>query len=371
MAGVVRPTAGTAGPGAGPLPDAAAAGARRRTARGHPLADLDRLRQHHPDRAGAVVPRRRGRRAPLPGVDPVERRDHGAPRAAAGSRCGRPYFDVRVVCGALRGRIQPFLPRQVPPRRRRPGVHPGPRVAWHLRPGVPGGPANRRPARRLPPGAQPPRRRHPVLPAPAADARLLGVPDGVDGPGPDERDLPGPVQPLSARPGHQGHLRPARVGIPRRRRDGRAGKPRTDPGGGQRGPGQPDLRGQLQPAAPRRAGARQRQDHPGTGVVLPRRGLERHQGGVGPRMGRAAARRPRRRTGQPDEHHARRRLPDVQGQRRRLCARPLLRPRPAHQGAWSRTCPTARSGTSSAAATTTARSTLRTAPPPSTRASRR
>ena len=91
--------------------------------------------------------------------------------------------------------------------------------------------------------------------------------------------------------------------------------------GAQRGPGQPDLRRQLQPAAPRRPGARQRQDHPGAGVVLPRRRLERHQGGVGPRMGRAAARRPRRRPGEPDEHHPRRRLPDLQGQRRRpTCA---------------------------------------------------
>ena len=118
-----------------------------------------------------------------------------------------------------------------------------------------------------------------------------------------------------------------------RRRDGRAGEPR--PGARRRagGPGQPDLRDQLQPAAPRRPGARQRQDHPGAGVVLPRRRLERHQGGLGPRVGRAAARRPRRRAGQPDEHHPRRRLPDLQGQRRRLRARPLLRPRPAHQGA--------------------------------------
>ena len=42
---------------------------------------------------------------------------------------------------------------------------------------------------------------------------------------------------------------------------------------------------QLQPAAPRRPGARQRQDHPGARGVLPRRGLERHQGGLGPRVG--------------------------------------------------------------------------------------
>ena len=306
MAGVVRRVAGAVRAGAGALPDVAAAGTCRRTAGGHPGADVDRLRQHHPDRAGAVVPRRRGRRAALPGLDPVERRDHGAPRAAPGSRCGRPHFDLRVVGGAVRGRLQPLLPRQGPPRRRRSDLHPGPRLARHLRPRVPRGPANRRPARRLPPGAQPPRRRPAVLPAPAADAGLLGVPDGVDGPGPDERDLPGPVQPLPARPRHQGHLRPARVGVPRRRRDGRAGEPRPDPRRRHRGPGQPDLRHQLQPAAPRRPGARQRQDHPGAGVVLPRRRLERHQGGVGPRVGRAAARRPRRRAGQPDEHHARR-----------------------------------------------------------------
>ena len=54
-----------------------------------------------------------------------------------------------------------------------------------------------------------------------------------------------------------------------------------------------------------------------------------------------------------------------------LRARPLLRPRPAHQGSWSRRCPTRRSGTSSAAGTTTARSTPPTARRPSTRVSRR
>ena len=227
VAGVVRRAAGALRAGAGALPDVAAAGTRRRTAGGDPGADVDRLRQHHPDRTGAVVPRRRGRRAPLPGVDPMERGHHGAPRAAPGSRCRRPHLDLRVVGGAVRGRLQPLLPRQVASRRRRPGVHPGPRLPRHLRARLPGGPAQRRPARRLPPGAQPPRRRAAVLPAPAADARLLGVPDGVDGPRPDERDLPGPVQPLPARPGHQGHLRPARVGVPRRRRDGRAGEPRA------------------------------------------------------------------------------------------------------------------------------------------------
>ena len=85
----------------------------------------------------------------------------------------------------------------------------------------------------------------------------------------------------------------------------------------------------CQPAAPRRPGARQRQDHPGARELLPRRRLERHQGRLGPRVGRAARPRHRRRARQPDEPHARRRLPDLQGRERRLRARELLRPRPA------------------------------------------
>jgi pyruvate dehydrogenase E1 component len=43
-------------------------------------------------------------------------------------------------------------------------------------------------------------RRPVVLSAPVADARLLAVPDGVDGPGPDHGDLPGALQPLPREP---------------------------------------------------------------------------------------------------------------------------------------------------------------------------
>ena len=196
VARVLRRPAGAVGSGACAVPDAALAGALRRTARRHPGADVDGLRQHDSDRAGAVVPGRRGRRAALPRLDPVERGHHGAPCAAAGSRCGRPYFDVRVLGCALRGRVQPLLPRQGASRRRRPDLHPGSRLSRHLCARLPRGPANRGQARRIPPGALASRRRHPVLPAPAADARLLGVPHGVDGAGPDERHLSGPVQPL-------------------------------------------------------------------------------------------------------------------------------------------------------------------------------
>ena len=66
-----------------------------------------------------------------------------------------------------------------------------------------------------------------------------------------------------------------------------------------------DVRRQLQPAAPRRPGARQRQDHPGARELLPRRRLERHQGRLGQRLGRAARQGHRRRTRAPHEHDAR------------------------------------------------------------------
>ena len=55
--------------------------------------------------------------------------------------------------GAVRGRLQPLLPRPRRPRRWRPDLLPGPRLARHVRPRVPRGTAQRGPARRLPPGA--------------------------------------------------------------------------------------------------------------------------------------------------------------------------------------------------------------------------
>ncbi len=233
----------------------------------------------------------------------------------------------------LRGRLQPLLPRQGAPRRRRPAVHPGACGSGHLRPRLPDEAAHRPAARPVPPGG--PARQGPgalVLPAPAADAGLLGVPDRLDGPGRHQRDLPGAVQPLPAPPRHQGHLRPARVGLPRRRRDRRARDAGRHRPGRARGARQPHLRHQLQPAAARRPGARQRQDHPGARVVLPRRRLERHQGRLGPRVGRPARPRRRRRAGQPDELRAGRPVPDLLGRVRRLHPRALLRRRrPAAQ----------------------------------------
>ena len=277
-----------------------------------------------------MVPRRRGGRTPDPRVHPLERRRDGVQRQPQGPRGRRPHRDLPVVGQPLRGRLQPLLPRQGPPGRRRPDLHPGPRLPRHLRPRLPRGPADRGAALPLPPGG-PARtaRRALVVPPPAPDAGVLGVPDRLDGPDRHQLDLPGAVQPLPGQPRHQGHQRPARVGVPRRRRDGRARVARRDPDRGPRGARQPHLGHQLQPAAARRTGHRQRQDHPGARGQLPRRRLERHQGRVGSRVGPAARPRRRRRPGQPDEHHARRRLPDLLGRGRRLHARELLRRRPA------------------------------------------
>ena len=132
-----------------------------------------------------------------------------------------------------------------------------------------------------------------------------------------------------AQPRHQGHQRPARLGLPRRRRDGRARVARRHPDRRPRGARQPHLGHQLQPAAARRTGHRQRQDHPGARGQLPRRRLERHQGRLGPRVGPAARPRRRRRARQQDEHHPRRRRSRPTPPRTAPTSARLLRRRPA------------------------------------------
>ncbi len=64
----------------------------------------------------------------------------------------------------------------------------------------------------LPPRAATPRRRPVVLSAPLADARLLGVPHRVDGPGADHGHLPGALQPLPGGPRAQAAARTTRSG---------------------------------------------------------------------------------------------------------------------------------------------------------------
>ena len=330
VARLVRRDARRQGPRARALRHAAPARAGPREAGRRPGAAQHRLHQHDPAGARAVVPGRRGHRAPHPRLHPVERRGDGLQRQPQGPRGRRPHRDLPVLRQPLRGRLQPLLPRQGPRRRRRPALHPGPRLPGHLLPRLPRGPPHRGAALPLPPGGPARRRRRPaVVPPPPADAGLLGVPDGVDGPHGHQLDLPGALQPLHAQPQDQGHLAAAGVGLHGRRRDGRARVAGRDPRRRPRGARQPHLGHQLQPPAARRPGDRQRQDHPGARGQLPRRRLERHQGHLGPRVGRPARQGRRRRPGQPDEHHARRPVPDLLHRGRRLHPRRLLRRRPA------------------------------------------
>ena len=183
-------------------------------------------------------------------------------------------------------------------------------------------------APQLPPRAAA-RRRPALLPPPAADAGVLALPVGLDGLGADHGDLPGALQPLPGGPRPQGTRRRQGLGLPRRRRDGRARGPGGDLPGLARGPRQPRLRHQLQPAAPRRPGARQRQDHPGAGDRLPRRRVERDQGDLGLRLGRAAGPRPGGPAGAPHGRAGGRPVPEVLGLHGRVPAPALLRRRRA------------------------------------------
>ncbi len=353
------------GPLARPLPDAEAAGAQPRAAVRDPRPGAHALRQHHPAgrRAAAVlVPRRRRRRAAPPRLHPLERRGDGDQGQPGRRRHRRPPGHLRQLRLALRGRLQPLLAGQGrgPGRRRHP--HPGPRRPRHLRPGVPRGPPRRGPARPLPTRAH---RRRPVeLPAPAPHARLLGVPDGVDGPGPHLVDLPGPLQPLPARPPDRRHRRDPGVVLRGRRRDRRARDPRRHRPRRPRAARQPGVGRQLQPPAPRRPGAGQRQDHPGAGGRVPRCGVERHQGHLGLPVGRAAGQGRRRPAAGEDEHHRRRRLPALRGERRGPHPRPLLRARPPAPGHGRAPLRRGAAARSPAAATTTRSSTPPTAPRP-------
>ncbi len=299
------------------------------------------IHQHHPDRAQVRLPGDPEIEAAHPVLRALERDGDGAAREQAHQR-RRPHRELRVGRRPLRRRLQSLLARVDRRARRRPRVRPGPLGHRRLRARVHARPPHRRAARQLPAGSRRPR--HLVVSASVADARLLAVPDGVDGPRPADGDLPGALHEVPAGPRARADGRTQGVGVHGRRRDGRAGVDGRHRHGVAREPRQPDLRRQLQPAAPRRSRARQRQDHPGARERLPRRRLERDQGDLGHALGRAP--RPRQ-EGHPDEADdgvRRRRVPDVQEQGRRVRARVLLQYAGA-EGARRATGPTTTSGT--------------------------
>ena len=302
----------------------------------------------------------------------MERRGHGASRAAARHRRRRAHLHLRLGSVAV-SRWGSTTSSAATARR---GGGDQIYFQGHASPGIYArafleGRLTERPARRVPPGALPPRRRPAVLPASAADAGLLGVPDRLDGP--RRRST------RSTRPGstatctHRGINDTSRQRVWAFLGDGEMDEPES--------------LGAIGVAAREELDNLtfvincnlQRLDGPvrGNGKIIQE--LEAYFRGAGwnvikviwgRRVGPAAGRRHRRRAGQPDERHTRRRLPDLQGRVRRVRPGALLRPRPAHRGHGRSTCPTTRSGTSSAAGTTTASCTPPTRPRRSTPASR-
>ena len=119
------------------------------------------------------------------------------------------------------------------------------------------------------------------------------------------------------------------LGLPRRRRNGRTRVAGLHHPGLARAARQPDLRGELQPAAAGWPGARQRQDHSGTGSHLPRRRMERDQSHLGQRLGQPHPQRSRWPAGQAHGRDHRRPVPEILRRERRLLPAQLLRHRSA------------------------------------------
>ena len=201
-----------------------------------------------------------------------------------------------------------------------------------------------------------------LLPAPVADARLLAVLDGLAGDRPDHLDLPGAVHEVPAGPRAGEDGRAEGVGFVG---DGEVDEPETMGSIGLAGREQLDnliwvVNCNLQ-----------RLDGPvrGNGKIIQE--LESDFRGAGWNvikviwgiaLGPAAGARHRRPAGPGDGGVRRRRVPDVQVARRRLRARALLRQGPGAARPRLGTCPTRRSGCSTAAASISRRST-----PPTTR----
>ena len=168
-----------------PARGAAAPSARRaRPAhrRAHSVHRQHAVRQHDPRRRSSPHSRESGARTPHQEPRPLERDGDGRAGQQAERRHRRAHLHLRLGRDALRGRLQPLLPRP------RPTTQDGDIVYFqgHAAPGIYArafleGRLSRQQLenfrRELATG-----RRPVVLSAPLADARLLAVPHRVDGP---------------------------------------------------------------------------------------------------------------------------------------------------------------------------------------------
>jgi hypothetical protein len=125
------------------------------------------------------------------GLHPLERDGHGGAGQPQEFRVRRPHRQLRLVATLYEVGFNHFW--------RAPTEEHGGDLVFiqgHSSPGIYArayleGRLSEEQLKRLPPGSR--RRRAVLLSAPVADARLLAVPDRVDGPRPDHGDLPGAV----------------------------------------------------------------------------------------------------------------------------------------------------------------------------------
>ena len=253
-----------------------------------------RVREHHPGGQAAAPAGRLRARAAHPPLRALERHGDGGARQQAHQR-RRPHRELRLGRHALRRRLQPLLaaPRQDDTAATWSSSRATPRPASTPAPTCSGcSPRSSSTSFRQEVDGK----GHLVLPAPLADAGLLAVPHRVHGARAAHGHLPGALHEVPARPRPLPTPRGARSG--RFCGDGEMDEPESMGAIGMAGREKLDnliFVVELQPAAARRPGARQRQDHPGAGERVPRRRLERHQGHLGPALGPAARPRQERR----------------------------------------------------------------------------
>ncbi len=180
------------------------------------------LRQHHPGGPRGAFSRRRMDGEAHPADHPLERRGHGAPRERQLTRHRRASVDICLQREPVRGRLQSLLPGQGQDNTSGDHIY----FQGHAAPGIYSrafleGRLSIEAMERLPTRGRAGARAV-QLPAPAADAELLGVPHGEHGPRSHQRDLPCALQSLPARSRDLRHVHVPGVGVPRGRGDGRA-----------------------------------------------------------------------------------------------------------------------------------------------------
>ena len=192
------------------------------------------VHQHHPARRAGAVSGRPRDRAPHQEPHPLERAGDGRARQPRVGRHRRPHLDLRVGGDALRGR------RSTTSSAARTPAHDADIIYFqgHASPGIYARAFLEGRLTEAAPPQLPPRaaagRRAVVLSAPVADAGLLGVPDGLDGPRPAHGDLPGALhalpresRPEGARPTRRSGRSSATARPTSRKRSARSRSPRA------------------------------------------------------------------------------------------------------------------------------------------------